>query len=393
MRLTPKDELMGRAARLQRLMKQQGIEGAVIVQNADLFYFTGTVQRAHLFVPAEGKPVFMVKKSFRRAREESALDDVVRLDNLKDLPEVIGRFGYKNPGTIGFELDVLPAALYLKYQELFPQAGIVDISPLIRRTRMVKSPYEIDLMKEAARLNQLLFSKVKDFLREGMTEVDLAGQLEAVYRSHGHQGFVRMRGFNQEIVYGHLMSGYNLAVPSFLDSPEGGSGVNPSFPQGAGFKRISRDEPVMVDYVGVWDGYMVDQARIFCLGRLPNKFTRAYEAAVTIQEEIKKRALPGTICEDLYSLAVSMAAEYGLKDHFMGHPHPAPFIGHGLGVELDELPVLARGFKTPLEEGMTFALEPKFVFPDGEVGIENTFVVRKYGLETLTAFDDQIQYL
>lgn len=393
MKLTPKDELLRRAARLQRLMKQEGIEGAVIVQNADLFYFTGTVQRAHLFVPAEGKPVFMVKKSFRRAREESALEDAIQLDNLKDLPEVIGRFGYKNPGPIGFELDVLPAALYLKYQELFPQAGIVDVSPLIRRARMVKSPYEIGLMKEAARLNHILFSRVKDFLREGMTEVELAGQLEAVYRSHGHQGYVRMRGFNQEIVYGHLMSGYNLAVPSFLDSPEGGSGLNPSFPQGAGFKRIRRDEPVMVDYVGVWDGYMVDQARIFCLGRLPNKFVRAYEAAINIQEEIKRRARPGAICEDLYNLAVSMAAEYGLKDHFMGHPQPAPFIGHGLGVELDELPVLARGFKVRLEEGMAFALEPKFVFPDGEVGIENTFVVREYGLETLTVFDEQIQYL
>lgn len=393
MRRTPKEELEKRVARLQNLLKRDGIGGAIIVQNADLFYFAGTVQRSHLFVPAEGRPVFMVKKSLPRAREESSLDEVIPLDNIKDLPGVIASYGHKNIRVIGFELDVLPAALYLRYQKLFSPAEIVDVSHLIRTVRMIKSPYEIELLKEAARLNHTMFSRIKDFLREGITEVEFAGKLEAVYRSHGHQGFVRMRGFNQEIVYGHLMSGSNLAVPSFLDSPEGGSGVSASFPQGAGFKKIAGNEPVMVDYVGVYDGYMVDQARIFCLGRLPGKFTRAYDAAISIQEEIKRRARPGVACEELYNCAVSMASEYGLKDRFMGFPNPAPFIGHGVGIELDELPILARGFKTHLEEGMVFAMEPKFIFPDGEVGIENTFVVGKNGLETLTVFDENIQYL
>lgn len=387
---TPKDELDRRIAGLQGLLRQSGIEGAIIVQNADLFYFAGTVQRSHLFIPAAGKPLLMVKKSFSRAREESALEEVLPLDNLKDLPDVIGSYGYKNPEVIGFELDVLPAALYLKYQKLMAPARIVDVGHLIRTARMIKSPYEIELLRGAARLNHTMFSRVRELLREGITEVELAGSLEAVYRSHGHQGYVRMRGFNQEIVYGHLMSGDSLAVPSFLDSPEGGRGVNPSFPQGAGFKQIARNEPVMIDYVGVYEGYMVDQARIFCLGRLHDRFVRAYEVAVEIQEEMKKRAKPGALCRDLYQYAVQMAAGAGLRDHFMGWPDPAPFIGHGLGVELDELPVLARGFDIPLEEGMVFALEPKFVFPDGEVGIENTFVVGANGLETLTVFDENI---
>lgn len=393
MRLTPGDELARRTAGLQSLMRMEGVEGAIIVQNADLFYFTGTIQRSHLFIPADGKPVLMVKKSFERARQESALDEVIPLDNIKDLPETIRSYGHGNIGVMGFELDVLPAWLYLKYQKIFSPARITDISHLIRRVRMVKSPYEIEILKDAADLNRTLFSRAKDLLREGMTEVEFAGQLEAVYRGHGHQGYVRMRGFNQEIAYGHLMSGSNLAVPSFLDSPEGGPGLNPSFPQGAGFKKITRNEPVMVDYVGVRDGYMVDQARIFCLGRLPERFVKAYEVILLIQEEIKRRARPGVLCEDLYNCAVGIAGEYGLKDHFMGHPDPAPFIGHGLGIELDELPVLARGFKIPLETGMVFALEPKFVFPDGEVGIENTFLVRENSLETLTVFDENILYL
>lgn len=320
LRYTPKDELSRRVANLQNLMTRDGIESALMMQNADLFYFAGTVQRSHLFIPAAGKPVLMVRKNYRRAREESALDEVIPLENIKNLPGVMGSYGYRGTGVIGFELDVLPAALYLKYQELFLPAKIVDISNSIRMVRMVKSSYELDVMKEAAKLNFALFSRVKDFLKEGITEAEFAGKLEAVYRSGGHQGYIRMRGFNQEIVYGHLMSGSNLGVPSFADSATGGTGMNPSFPQGVGLKKIGANEPVMVDYVGVLGGYMVDQTRIFSLGRLPEKFVKAYEVSVQIQEEIKRRAKPGVLCEELYQCAVNIAAEYGLKNYFMGFP-------------------------------------------------------------------------
>lgn len=393
MRYTPKKELNLRTEKLQYLMKREGIEGALIVQNADLFYFAGTVQQAHLYIPSGGKPVLMVRKNFPRAREESSLDNVVPLENVKDMPGMLGSFGFKGIGALGFELDVLPAALYLKYQKIFPSSQIVDVSRLIRFVRMVKSQYELAIMQDAAKLNHAMFSRVKSFLCEDITEVELAGKLEAVYRRSGHQGYIRMRGFNQEIVYGHLISGHNIGIPSFLDSPTGGPGLNPSFPQGAGLKKIGRNEPLMVDYVGVFDGYMVDQARVFCLGRLPDRFVKAHDAALSIQEELKRKAKPGVYCEDLYNLALEMAAEYGLKNHFMGYPDPAPFVGHGLGIELDELPVLARGFKTPLEAGMVLALEPKFVFPDGAVGIENTFVVAENGLENLTVFEEGIIYM
>jgi len=393
MRYTPRDELDRRCRSLQGLIRRRGAQGALIVQNADLYYFAGTIQRSHLFIPAEGKPLLLVKKSYPRARQESSLEEVVPLENLKDLPGVLASYGYTRLESVGMELDVLPAALYLKYRDLLQPAEVVDLSHSIRTVRMVKSAYEIEALKGAAELSRAMFARVGEYLREGISEVELAGRLEAEYRRLGHQGYVRMRGFNQEVAYGHLMSGSNLAVPSFLDSPEGGPGVNPSFPQGPGIKRIARNEPVMVDYVGVWEGYMVDQARIFCLGRLPELFTRAHEAAISIQEEIKKSARPGVLCEDLYGLALRMASEYGLKENFMGFPEPAPFVGHGVGIELDELPVLAKGFKTPLAEGMVLALEPKFVFPAGEVGIENTFVVGEKGLQPLTYFDEQIQYL
>lgn len=390
---TPLSELENRAANLQKLMKEKDLDGAIIMQNADLFYFSGTIQRSHLFIPAEGEPVLMVKKNYDRAIIESEIKYIFSLGNVKELPGRLESLMGRKVNRIGFELDVLPANLLFYYENILKPVEIVDISNMIRQIRSIKSSYEIGLIEDAAQLNRTMFSHVKDFLFEGMTEVEFASRLEAVYRQGGHQNFIRMRGFNMEIVFGHLMSGWNLAVPSFFDGPTGGSGLNPSFPQGAGFKRITRNEPVMVDYVGVLNGYMVDQARIFCIGQLNPQFISAYKVAIEIQEMVKETAKPGVSCGEIYEMALKIAGQNGLKENFMGYPDSVAFIAHGIGIELDELPVIARGVHMPLEEGMVVALEPKFVFPQGAVGIENTLVVTAQGLRNITVFDENIGYL
>jgi Xaa-Pro dipeptidase len=393
MRLTPAGELTRRITALQKLLQQRGVDGALIMDNADLFYFAGTAQRAHLFIPAEGRPLLMVKKSFTRARGESELGDIIPLANLKDLTKMLNEYGYNNITNLGLDLDVLPAALYLLFQKLFKGAQIIDIGGLIRSVRMVKSFYELEVLRDAAELNYTLFSRTKDYIKEGITELELAGQLEMVYRLAGHSGTVKMRGFDQEVYFGHILSGTNAAIPSCMESATGGPGVSVSFPQGAGYKKIARNESIMIDYVGVFDGYMADQTRIFCIGQLPDKLVHAHETALLIQEAVKQMAVPGALCEDIYWHAINMAAESGFGEHFMGYYEPVPFIGHGIGIELNEWPVFAPGFRTPLEKNMVIAIEPKFVFPEGVVGIENTFVVGEKGLETLTVFNENIIYL
>ena len=394
MRFTPKSELYQRVYSLQRLMKNQDIDGALVVQNADLFYFAGTVQQAHLYIPAEGEPTLAVKKNYERAARESALEKIVPLDSPKDLVKILPGPGQRGSRRIGLELDVLPANLFLRYQKMFQPVELIDISTLIRTIRAVKSNYELNLIREAAVLNYKLFTAVPDCLKEGISEVELAGKLEAIYRREGHQCHVRTRAFNMELAYGHLMSGWSLGMPSAAPGPTGGFGLNPSFSQSAGKKLIGRDEPVIVDYVGVIDGYMVDQARIFCIGDLPPKFKQAHQASLEIQQIIVDCGKPGVACGELYDLALQKANASGFGEYFMGRPDPVPFVGHGVGIELDELPVIARGVTAKLEAGMVFALEPKFVFPDGAAGIENTFVVTEQGLENLTdGYGDEIVYL
>jgi len=259
---------------------------------------------------------------------------------------------------------------------------------------MVKSEYEIQIIRQAARLNDAMFARVGEILKEGMSEVEFAGLLEAYYRKNGHQGIVRIRSFNTDVFYGHLMSGPNLAAPSCHFGPTGGSGVSPSVPQSAGLKIIKRYEPVQVDYVGVVDAYMVDQSRTFFLGDAPERFLKVHATALAIQDTLIRLGRPGTRAARLYDIAKNMAAEAGLAEGFMGYPEPMPFVGHGIGLELDELPLLGKKSPYVLTPGMVIAVEPKFILPgEGLAGIENSFVVTEKGLDKLTNFDDAIQIL
>lgn len=389
---TPKSEIDQRIDKLKKQLEENNIDAALIVQRADLFYFTGTIQDAHLCVPVDGDPILMIFKSLERAIAESPLSRIAPLNSPKDIIEVLGQYGYVLPQSIGLELDVLPANLYFNYQHLFAGRNLVDISDLIRRVRAIKSPYEIEMMRRAARLSDRVAARVTGLLREGMTELELAGQVEAEARKLGHQGIVRMRMWGSEMFYGHLLAGPSGAVPSFLSSPTGGTGANPAVAQGPGFRPIQRHEPVLVDYVFALNGYYSDHARIFSIGELPNELMAAHTAMLDVQALIKRAAKPGVKSGDIYDLALERTTALGYDKNFMGvGKKRIRFVGHGIGVELDEYPFLAAGQNLELQENMTLALEPKLIFPEkGVVGIENTHVVTRDGLEQLGQFQDEI---
>jgi Xaa-Pro aminopeptidase len=393
--VTPLEELRDRIGKLQQSLQQRELDGALVVQKTDLFYFAATAQQGWLYVPATGEPLLMVFKEYERARSESALSNIVSVASPKKIPQAIGDAGLPMPANLGMELDVLPTNLYFQYAGIFKGAGIVDVSTEIRLLRAVKSPYEIELVRKAAACSDTVAARMPDLLRAGKTEVALAGELEAYARSLGHQGIVRMRMWGSELFYGHLMAGPSAAVPSYLASPTGGSGVSPLIGQGAGFREIARNEPVLLDYVFALNGYISDHARIFVIGALPDELLRAHAAMLEIQEEVKKLAMPGAISGDVYEQMVATAEEKGYGEWFMGvGDRRIRFTGHGVGLELDEFPFLAKGQQLPLAEGMIIALEPKVIFPGkGVVGIENTMLVTADGLEPLTRFSDEVTVL
>jgi Xaa-Pro aminopeptidase len=390
---TPGVEIDNRIRALQAALRRQEIDGALILQPVDLFYFSGTIQQSHLYIPAEGEPLLMARKSFERAQAESPLRQIVPFTSPKKLPDLLRAHGIDQPRRLGLEMDVLPANLYLMYIQIFHDAQIVDIAPAIRALRAIKSPYEQAIIVEACRRADQVAGHVAVLLRDGITEIALAGQLEAFAREHGHQGIVRMRLWGNELFYGHLMSGASAAVPSYLASPTGGSATSPAVAQGAGFNVIRPHEPVLVDYVFAYQGYIADHTRIFCLGDIADNFISAHAAMLAVQSAVKGAARPGVQSGAVYDLALETATAAGWGENFMGvGAQRIRFVGHGIGLELDEFPFLAQGQTTVLEEGMIVALEPKAILPcKGVVGVENTHLVTSQGLQQLTHFPESIQ--
>lgn len=390
-RVFSSETLGARVRRLQEKMLERRIDGVLIKQNADLFYFSGTTQDAYLFIPLRDRPILMVRRNPVRAGQESTLDRIVPLESSTGILRIINDYGLPVPEVMGLELDVCPVKFYLRIRELFSKTTLVDISSSIREIRSVKSPEEIAFMREAALQLDGVIRQVPELLCRGMTELELASEVEYRLRRSGHQGFMRMRAWNQELFFGHILSGPAGAEPSYFLGATGGIGVSSAFGQGASKRRISKGEPVSIDMGGCINGYMIDQTRMFSIGEFPSDLKKAYDAVRGIHHSLREEIKPGRTCGDVYESACRKAASYGYGEYFMGYgSSKMPFIGHGIGLEVDELPVLSYKNPMVLEAGMTVAVEPKLIFPGiGHVGIEDTYVITPDGLEPLTVSCDE----
>ncbi|MCD9026074.1 M24 family metallopeptidase [Cohnella silvisoli] len=394
----PREEWYNRQQRLQQKLIQDGLKGCLISQNVGIYYFTGSMQTGYLFMPADGDPTYYVRRSIARAFKESQVR-TVELGSLRqfgkqlesDYPSVFISES-DNPLLIGADMDVMPAQLYVRLAEAIPQAQLKDGSALLRNVRSVKSPYEIDCISRAAEVAAAALEEGIAALQEDMTELELIAIIENAMRKRGHIGLMRMRGYNQEIMTGVVSAGEAAAEPTYFDGPAGGRGLSPAAPQSVSLRPIGRNETILIDIGCCIDGYTIDQTRTAVIGELPSELQAAYETAEAIIRRSEQLLRPGTKPEQLYAQALEMAEAAGLSEHFMGFGRDqVKFLGHGIGLEIDEWPVLARGFQDPLEPGMTLAVEPKFTFPGlGVVGIENTYLITETGCRPLTQSPERI---
>jgi Xaa-Pro dipeptidase len=389
---TPLSELESRLQKAQAALLSQNIDAALLVQTVDIFYFTGTAQQAHLLLPAEGEPLLLVRRDPERARAESPLAGVESSGRYSDLPPALRRLGISPAARLGLELDVLSVNRFRRYEELFPEAELVDCSPLLRQLRSIKSAWEAERLRDAGLQSGAALEAAAEFLHPGATEAEVAAVIMANLVNHGHPGLLRMRGLNTEMPLVHVFAGPDAGVASYTDAPFGGRGRTAAFPQGPSDRPINRGEAVVIDVGGSADGYISDQTRTFSLGPPAEDLARAYEFCRSLHRELAA-AKPGVRCADLYELALQRARDNGYAQYFMGAaPTQVGFVGHGLGLEVNEIPVIGRGSDEVLQVGNLVALEPKVRLPGrGAVGIEDTFWVTGDGLDRLTPGDDLLR--
>ena len=380
-------ELKLRRDKIRALMVQQGIDAALITCNVNLIYTYGRVVSGYLYLPLNAPARLFIKRP-----NDIEGEHIHPIRKPEQITELLKECGLPLPAKLMLEGDELSFTEYNRLAACFPETEVVPCgTALIRQARSVKTPIEIEMFRRSGAAHTKAYEQIPSVYQPGMTDRQLSIEIERLMRLEGCLGIFRVFGQSMEIFMGSLLAGDNAAVPSPYDFALGGKGLDPSLPGGVSGILLQAGQCFMVDMGGNFYGYMGDMSRVFSIGRLPEQAYTAHQTCIEIQEEITAIAKPGTVCEDMYNKAIEIVTKTGFADYFMGVDQKAKFIGHGIGLEINEMPVLAPRMKQELEPGMVFALEPKIVLPGiGPVGIENSWAVTTDGLEKLTLCKEEI---
>lgn len=380
------DEAALRRDRLQAQMRDNGMVGMLVSDNANLFYLCGRVYAGFAYVPVDGGIIWFVRRPV-----ELDGDSVCYIRKPEDIPARLSELGMECGGEVGLEFDIAPYSLAVRLMALFPGCSFANANELLREARSVKTPAEVALMRESGMKHTAVYRRIPGLYSPGMTDHELQVEIERISRLEGCLGMFRISGQSMEIFMGNVISGKNADVPTPYDFAMGGGGMNPSLPVGACGEEILQHTTVMVDLNGDFTGYMTDMTRVFSVGKVSQLAYDAHQCSIDICRLFEREALPGVEAKTLYALVENLVRERGLERYFMGHRQHAGFIGHGLGIEINELPVIAPRSRQVLKCGNMIALEPKFVIPEvGAVGIENTYCVTDRGAECLTEAPEEI---
>lgn len=380
-------ELKLRRDRIRSLMAQQEIDAALITCNVNLIYTYGRVVSGYLYLPLHAPARLFIKRPNNMVGEY-----VHPIRKPEQLPELLDECGLSIPSRLMLEGDELAFTEYNRLAACFPKTEVVPCgTSLIRKARSIKTDMEIEMFRRSGIAHAKAYEQIPSVYQPGMTDRQLSVEIERLMRLEGGLGIFRTFGQSMEIFMGSLLAGDNALSPSPYDFALGGRGLDPSLPIGVDGSLLQPGQSFMVDMGGNFYGYMGDMSRVFSIGRLPEKAYAAHQTCLEIQEAVAEKAKPGVVCEDLYNIAIDMVTKAGFADNFMGTTQKAKFIGHGIGLEINEMPVLAPRMKQELEPGMVFALEPKIVLPGiGPVGIENSWAVTAEGVEKLTLCKEEI---
>jgi Xaa-Pro aminopeptidase len=395
----PVSELAARQERLADMLAEARVPGALIQHPVDLYYYGGGRQDGSLFIPAKGAggsveaggngPVAFVRRSFKRAVWEAGGDDaphmVQAFPRLSTFAETLGGMGVN--GAPALQFGEAPGSFTARFASALSSLGQSDdATGIIHRQREVKSDWEIEQMEIGASVQIRMFEAVQAVGGEGMSELDMVAAAEAISRSEGFGGNVQMRRYPLQCDRGVIVAGRAGGIPSFFDSAVGGTGPHPLSGMGSGFNRVKKGDPVLVDLVHAHRGYMVDATRMFVSGQLGEVWQQRLDDMIAVKEQVVDVLDQGLHCSQAWEQGHALAAELGYEDHLMGtKPDQSRFLGHSIGLQLDESPVVAAGFDRPLPVGGTMAIEPKVVYPEGTVGSEDTWIRDEEGMRPITA--------
>lgn len=380
------EELGLRISHISRKVREKGYDAMVISTNANIYYATGYVFSGYVYVAADGNYTFFVHRPVGLEHK-----NVVYIRKPEQIAGEMEKAGSKIPEKVALELDRIPYSFALRLAAAFSQKELLNGSGILSECRSVKTDYELKKISESGVRHSMTYGRISGIFHEGMRDKELQIEIERLLRLDGCLGQFRIAGQTMELFMGNILAGDNADCPCPYDFAMGGEGLDGSLPVGCNDSIIRPGNSVMVDMNGNFTGYMTDMTRTFYVQYVSDEAKAAHRLSIDIHRALKDFIKPGVEAKEAYSLAKKMADDAGFGEYFMGHRQQAGFIGHGVGIEVNELPVIAPRSKDVFRKNNVIAIEPKFVIPGtGAVGIENTYVVTDNGLKCVTNFPEEL---
>lgn len=388
----PTEEAGLRRARVLDKLRDVAPEasGLLVFSRVNIYYLTGTMACGLYWLPREGEGALLVRKGRERALLESPVSHVALYRSFRDVPGLLADAGCPLRGTVAAEMGGLPWDMANLLQSRVSDVDFVPGDAALRLARAVKTARELALIREAGRRHaEALSVRLPEAISPGMTEWEIARCCMDIMLDLGHGGLMRMSAPGEEIFYGHVAAGDSGNYPHYYNGPMGFRGEHPALPCLGGNTIWRRESPLTVDMGFCYEGYVTDKTQSFWSGpesSLPDAARAAFDLCREVQTRAAEALRPGALPSAIWSAARACAQQTPFADGFMGLGENAvPFLGHSLGLTIDEQPVIAGGFDMPLETGMVIALEPKVGIPGfGMVGAEDTFEVTEHGGRVLT---------
>lgn len=386
MNILSHDDINKRIQKIQEYIVHQKADACVISTPINLYYLNGHILDGYMYILPNQAPLLFVKRPVGIEKE-----GVEYIRKPEQLPELLKQHNLPLPKTILLESDVLSYSSIKRFQKALEMPQLMSVSGFMRQIRSVKSDNELRQIRKSAMSHAEVYKQIPSLYRAGMTDLELQIEIEYIMRKEGSIGSFRAFGENMDIFMGNLLAGDNAQAPSPFDFALGGKGIDPLLPLGSANKVMEQGTTVMVDMAGNYTPYLSDMTRTFSIGELSDKAQRAHQLSIDINNNIVQYAREGVACADVYKRTMKMVVDNKMEQYFMGTSQQAKFVGHGMGLEINEPPVLAPRSKEVLQKNMVIALEPKFVLPGiGAVGIENTYFVTETGLEKVTICEEDI---
>jgi len=377
-------ELSKRLAKIHEQLIISGVDACLLSTTVNILYANGSIFSGYYYIPTEGTSIRFVKRPVGLVGE-----NIAYIRKPEQLPDLLREYGLPLPKRLMLEGDEMSHGDWMRLQACFEGMELMNGTNDLRKVRSIKTDYEVSLIRSSAEAHVRAYKRIPEVYRPGMTDNAFSIEIERLMRLEGNLGLFRTFG-DMEAFMGSILTGDNASVASPYDFALGGAGTV-SNPIGAAGLELLPGKSIMIDMAGNFTGYLDDLTRTFSIGKLSEHAYKAHQVSIDIQLRLMEEMKEGAVCEDLWELSLKMATEAGLADCYMGTTQQAKFVGHGVGIVINELPIVATRSKEILKANMTIAIEPKFVIKGvGAVGVEDTFLIEKDGCERLTKLDYDI---